>query len=50
MEKRNNQMSLKEAAAFDFRTGQREKLTGWGKVCRARAKLRLFRGRVRRAA
>lgn len=33
---KNNQMTLSECAAFDYRTGQRDKLTGWGYVSRDR--------------
>jgi hypothetical protein len=32
------QLSLREAGEFDRRTGQKEKLTGWGKIAKARAK------------
>ena len=31
-----NQFSLRQAARFDNETKQREKLTGWGKVCKDR--------------
>ena len=32
-----NQMSLREAAASDYAKGLRNKLTGWGAICRNRA-------------
>lgn len=36
-EGRKNDLSLKDAAAFDYATGQKEKLTGWGRICKERA-------------
>lgn len=31
------QLSLRESAKHDWQTGQKEKLTGWGKICALRA-------------
>lgn len=42
------QLSLREAAEFDYRTGQREKLTGWGIISKARNKAGISR-KARRA-
>lgn len=35
---KGQQLSLREAAEFDRKMGAREKLTGWGKIARERAK------------
>lgn len=35
-EKRRDQKSCRESGQHDFLTGARQKLTGWGKVCRDR--------------
>jgi hypothetical protein len=42
---KNDQMSLKEAGEYDRKTGQREKLTGWGRICKARHEANLKRPR-----
>lgn len=34
----SQQLSCKEAGQFDHTHGLREKLTGWGAICKARAK------------
>jgi hypothetical protein len=47
VEKKFNQFSLREAAKFDHETGQRDKLTGWGKVSKDREKRGISR-RLRR--
>lgn len=30
------QLSLRESAKFDLENGARDKLTGWGKICKER--------------
>ena len=30
-------LSLTDAGAFDHKNGLKEKLTGWGKICKSRA-------------
>lgn len=37
------QLSLRQSAEFDHRTGQKNKLTGWGKICRDRAAKKISR-------
>ena len=42
-------LSLTEAAAFDLKSGAREKLTGWGVICKDRfEKHQSKRGEARR--
>ena len=36
-------MTLSECAKFDHETGQKNKLTGWGKVCKARTGIGISR-------
>lgn len=44
------EMTLSECAKFDAETGQRDKLTGWGRICKERAaKHQSKRGERRRA-
>ena len=44
------EMTLSECAKFDAETGQRDKLTGWGRICKDRAARGLSkRGERRRA-
>lgn len=44
------EMGLSECAKFDAETGQRDKLTGWGRICKERAaKHQSKRGERRRA-
>jgi hypothetical protein len=42
-------MTLSECAAHDYKTGQREKLTGWGRVSKDREQRKVSR-RLRRMA
>lgn len=43
------EMGLSECAKFDAETGQRDKLTGWGAICKARyAHRKSKRGEARR--
>jgi len=41
------QMSLRESAKFDFENKLKDKLTGWGKICKDRCRRGVSR-RVRR--
>lgn len=34
--KRNDQMTLSECAAYDHANNLKDKLTGWGKICKDR--------------
>lgn len=52
-EQKNDQMSLREAAAFDFEHKLKSQLTGWGKVSvdrKARGVSRKERRKQRKAA
>jgi hypothetical protein len=42
-EKKYLSMGLSECAAYDHARGLRNKLTGWGKICKARHDLKVSR-------
>lgn len=49
-ESKYKEFSLREAAEFDMKNGARERLTGWGKICKDRfERNQSKRGNARRA-
>ena len=43
-------LSLRESAKFDFENGLRDKLTGWGVICKLRHEKKISRKQRRLAA